>query len=276
MKRILILGSAGMAGHVITKYLNSTNKYKIYTTARDSLYTYPTYELDVYKNLPKLDTIIYNIEPNIIINCIGLLVKTCKENIDKAIYLNSYLPHYLEAITNNTKIKVIHLSTDCVNLGTKGSYSENDIPDEVSNYGKTKAFGEIKNDKDLTLRLSIIGNELKKNGTGLFQWFMKQEGKCSGYTRVLWNGITCLELAKQINKIIDTNLTGLYHLAPDFKISKYELLKLIAEVFNKNIIIEKNNNFVQDKTLVNNRKKEYDPKIPSYKTQLKEMKEFIR
>ena len=276
MKKILILASAGMAGKAITKYLNNTNKYKIYTTARDSLYTYPTYELDVCKNLPKLDTIIYNIQPDVIINAIGLLVKACKENIDKAIYLNSYFPHYLEAITNNTKTKIFHLSTDCVFSGKKGNYSETDIPDETSNYGRSKTFGEIINDKDLTIRMSIIGNELKKNGTGLFQWFTKQEGNCRGYTRAYWNGITCLELAKQINKIINTNLTGLYHLAPDFKISKYDLLKLIAKVFNKDIIIEKNDNFIQDKTLVNNRKREYDPKIPSYEIQLQKMKEFIR
>ena len=272
MLNVLILGSGGMAGSAITDYLNRLNKYTVITTSRTK---HSTYNIDIEKDLGEIGSIITGEEPDIIINCIGLLVKPCQDNHAKAIYINSYFPHYLEYITKNTKTKVIHLSTDCVNIGTKGNYSETDIPDEVSNYGKTKALGEIVNKKDLTLRLSIIGSELKENGTGLFHWFMQQKGSVGGFTKVIWNGITCYELAKQIDKIMDTNLTGLYHLVPDFKISKYELLQLIAKVFNKDITIIRNNNFIQDKTLVNNRKEEYNPNIPCYKSQLQEMKEAI-
>ena len=275
MKKVLVLGNMGMAGNTIYSYLKFLNKYIVFGVAREK-YDYNTFVLDVKENFNKLISIIIKYQPHIIINCIGVLVKNSELNPDNAIYINGYFPHYLETITKNTKTKIIHLSTDCVNNGLKGNYSENDVPNETSNYGRSKALGEIINDKDLTIRMSIIGNEIKKNGTGLFHWFMQQEGRCNGFSRVLWNGITCLELAKQIDKIIGTNLTGLYHLAPDFKISKYELLKLITKVFNKNIIIEKNNDFIQDKTLVNNRKKEYDPKIPSYEIQLNEMKKFIQ
>lgn len=276
MKRILVMGVAGMAGNTINKYLSSLNKYDIITTARNNNYIVPTFILDIETRLPILARIMKDIQPDIVINCIGLLVKQCQDDMAKAIYINSYLPHYLEMLTKNTKTKIIHLSTDCVNNGLKGNYSETDIPNETSNYGRSKALGEIVNDKDLTIRLSIIGNELKKNGTGLFHWFIKQQDKCKGFTRAYWNGITCLELAKQIDKIIDTNLTGLYHLAPDFKISKYNLLQLIAEVFNKDIVIEKDFTTKCDKSLIPSYRRNFQPILPkNYKIMLIEMKNWI-
>ena len=281
MKRILILGSAGMAGHTIYKYLSSLDKYEILTTARNDKYISPNFIIDIERELIRLKAIIYIHRPDIIINCIGILVKEANDNPLKAIYVNSYFPHWLEETTKNIKTKIIHLSTDCVFDGKKinGGYNESNVPNETNWYGKSKSWGEIINDKDLTIRLSIIGDELKPNGTGLFHWFMKQKGTIKGFTKAYWNGILTLELAKQLEKIIDSkyDLRGLYQLVPDFKIAKYDLLHLIQKIFNKNdVVMLQNNDFIQDKTLINNRKDEYDPKIPSYEQQLIEMKLFLR
>lgn len=275
-KKVLILGVNGMAGHRIYEYLNSLNKYDITITARDSYYQY-TVPTDIFKDLDYLKNHINILCPDIIINCIGMLIKPCEENPDKAIYVNSYFPHWLERKTKNTQTKIIHLSTDCVFDGKpKGNNSENDTPTGVGFYAKSKALGEIINNKDLTLRMSIIGDELKENGSGLFVWFMKQKGKINGYNNHYWSGITTLELAKQIDKIIDTDLTGLYHLSPGGGISKYYLLKRIQKIWNKkDVDIISYSTDMIDKTLVNHRQKEYDPKIPSYDVQLQEMKDFI-
>jgi len=230
----------------------------------------------VIKNVDYIKRVIENTQPDIIINCVGILVKASEENHLNALLVNACFPYVLADITKSTPTKIIHLSTDCVFNGKKGKYSENDEPDGEGMYAQTKILGELNDDKNLTLRLSIIGNELKDNGSSLFSWFMRQEGEVKGFARVIWNGITTLELSKQINKIIDKpNLTGIYHLAPDFNISKFHLLRKIARIFNKKIVIKGDYRFRQDKTLVNNRKKEYNPEIPSYETQLIEMKEFM-
>jgi len=275
-KKILIIGSRGMAGHTIFKYLRSLNKYYLIDIARQKL-TPNTLSIDVKKQPNYLRRVIENSQPDVIINCIGILVDACNKDPENAIWINSYFPYYLAKITANTKTKIIHLSTDCVFDGQfQGKYTEKDLPTETNLYGRTKAMGEINNDKDLTLRLSIIGDELKENGTGLFNWFMKQKGNVYGYARVIWDGITTLELAKQLDKIINTKLTGLYHLAPDFNISKFNLLAKINRIWDrKDVLVIPRFKVQQNKTLVNNRKEEYDPKIPDYETQLIEMKEFI-
>ena len=275
MKKILILGSQGMAGHMITRYFQKNSDYKITTVARNFQEPIPDYFTDITTDLNLLKSFIVSSGQDVIINCIGLLVKEADKNPAKAIYINSYFPHWLEEITKNTKIKVIHLSTDCVFYGDKkgGFYTVNDIKNGVGFYAQSKSLGEIINDKDLTIRMSIIGPEIKKKGTGLFHWFMHQTEEVGGYSKAYWNGITTLELAKQIKKIIDkNNYTGLIQLAPNFKISKYNLLKEMAKIWNKNIKINPNSSVKQDKSLESSIK---NIKIVSYKQQLQELKSFM-
>ena len=271
----MIIGSNGMAGHTIYNYLDTLNKYYLMNTARQK-FNKDTLIVDVVEDINFLQRVIRNSQPDIIINCVGVLGKASEENRLYAIAINACFPHVLVDFTKDMKTKIIHISTDCVFDGIQGKYFETDKPTETNVYGKTKALGEIIDDKNLTLRLSIIGDELKKNGSGLFHWITTQSNMIvKGYTKALWSGITTLELAKQIDRIIDTNLTGLYHLAPADDISKYELLVKIIKIFQVSVIVNADNEFRQDKTLVNNRKKEYDPCIPDYETQLMEMKKFI-
>ena len=273
-KTIMILGATGMAGHTIFRYLYSLNKYELINTARQKL-NKDTLIIDVVRDINRLIRVIENSQPDIIINCVGVLIKESEKDSFNACIINGMFPHVLVDITKNMKTKIIHLSTECVFSGLLGKYFETEEPNEINVYGKTKAMGEIIDTKNLTLRLGFIGDELKENGSGLFEWFMRQEREIKGYINAIWNGITCLELAKQIDKIIDTNLTGLYHLTSDSNISKFALLKKIAKIFNKEIVIKASHRGKQNKTLINNRKKEYDPKIPDYETQLIEMKRFM-
>ena len=273
MLKILVLGSNGMAGHIIVNYLNSLNKYTIRTSARSN----SDYNLDIETDLDLLLNAIVDFKPDIIINCIGLLIKACNDNPDKAIYINSYFPHWLEKITNNINTKIIHLSTDCVFSGDKGNYKDTDIKDGIGFYAQSKALGEIINNKDLTIRISIIGSELRKGGSGLFEWFMKQKGVIRGYSECFWSGITTLELAKAIDKLIISDITGLYQLSPNYKISKYDLLNLIKEIWNKtDVIILKDSTVKHNKSLINSDKGIPNYTIPNnYKVMLLEMKEFM-
>ena len=59
-----------------------------------------------------------------------------------------------------------------------------------------KDLGEIMNKNHLTLRTSVIGPELKRDGEELFHWFMSQTGEVNGFTKAIWSGVTTLILAK--------------------------------------------------------------------------------
>lgn len=277
MKRIVVLGSSGMAGHMVYHYLNSMkDKYDVLGISRVEEPGIKSETFDVEDDLYEFVEFLTEYKPNVIINCIGLLVQPSQDDPTKAIFLNSFLPHLLEDMGASLNCKIVHISTDCIFDGTKGPYTEQDWPTEKNWYGRSKALGEIVNNKDLTLRTSIIGPELKDNGTGLFEWFMRQTGEVNGYINVLWNGITTLELAKQIDKILDTNLSGLYHLTPDTSVSKGDLLLLIQKVWRKEdvTITPCYHSEAKNKILLNNRKEEYNPAIPTYVDQLNALRQW--
>ena len=185
------------------------------------------------------------------------------------------MPRYLEKKYQDTKTKIIHLSTDCVFSGNRGSYTETDIPDGETVYDRSKALGEIDNTKDLTFRMSIIGPDSNMHGVGLFNWFMGQQGKIRGFTKAMWTGITTTELARAVDAAIKQDLTGLYHLVPNEPIDKYSLLLLFKEAFNRtDIIIEPYEDFVVDKTLVNKRT-DFDFNVRNYREQIKDMHDWV-
>lgn len=63
-------------------------------------------------------------------------------------------------------------------------------------YDRSKALGELEDDKNITLRNSIVGPDINAEGIGLLNWFMQQSGEIKGYTKALWTGQTTLQLAK--------------------------------------------------------------------------------
>jgi dTDP-4-dehydrorhamnose reductase len=271
--KILILGGKGMAGHMITAYFKQKPEYSVYYTSRDLRDEEGIY-LDVTDST-KLEEVIETIKPNVTINCIGILNEDAANNTKLSFQVNSLLPHQLVKLMERHHGKLIHISTDCVFSGSKGDYKENNLTDGTSIYAQSKQLGEIISDNHLTIRTSIIGPELKDKGIGLFLWFMSQKGKIKGYEKVLWNGVTTLELAKAIETMICQNVTGLYHLGSDEKISKYELLNLMQLIFDKqDVEIIPDSHFVQDRTIKSTRIDFHYP-IPTYKTMLEELKTWM-
>lgn len=276
MKKIIIFGASGMAGHIVHDYLQETGKYEIVTVCNKNKLNEKSLVLNV-QDVNQLNAFAHSSssEADVVINCVGLLVKNSNDDNPKAIMINSFFPKFLEKIYSERKTKVIHLSTDCIFDGLKGkSYLEKDKPTETNFYGRSKALGEINNKKDLTFRMSIIGPEIY-NGTGLFHWFMTQENKVMGYVNMIWNGVTTLELAKAIDAAIEQNLTGLYHLTNNDTISKYSLLKLFAEVFDKKICIEES--FAEkgcDKSILNTRT-DFNFTVKSFEDMIKDLKVWI-
>ena len=272
--KVLVVGSNGMAGHVISKYLTEMG-HAVSTTSRsyDS-----NYFLDV-ENTQVTSKFFNEISTSFdfIVNCVGLLVKDSIDRPDRAAIINGWLPHAIEQSVKNSKTRLIHLSTDCVFDGNRGLYNEKDIHTETNAYGKSKSYGEVNNDKDVTFRMSIIGPELKASGTGLMHWAINgPEKEINGWTNAKWNGITTLELAKCIEKYIqDPKITGVYHLVNnDNEISKYDLLVKILKIFNVDKIVKisegpKNIN----KVLIDTRKLvNFD--IPDYDQMLSELRDW--
>lgn len=272
--RYLVLGCNGMAGHLISYYLQKKG-HDVTGFAMEESKLVKTIVGDA-TDFKSLDKIITDGDYDCIINCIGILNKDADNRKELAIILNSLLPHHLASVTKNSKTKVIHMSTDCVFSGKQGNYTEESEPDGTTFYDRTKALGEINDDKNLTVRMSIVGPDINEKGIGLFNWFMKQEGEIGGYTKVLWTGITTLELAKIMEKASqDKNAVGLINMVNNESITKHDLLHLFKKHFKRdNVTINENPNVVANKSLVRT-KFDFNYQVSSYDKMVEEMSEWV-
>lgn len=270
---VLVLGAGGMAGHVISLYLRDTG-FSVDTLSAHKTLDDQTTLLDVTSK-HEFEEFLNHHEYDVIVNCIGLLVKQSEDRKDIASYINAYLPHFLENKYKESKTKIIHLSTDCVFSGNNAPYKEDSPYDGELFYDRSKALGEIINNKDLTFRMSIIGPDIQEKGIGLFNWFYAQTGEIFGYTKAIWNGVTTIELARGIKSAIEQNITGLYHLVPKDNISKFNLLKLLSTTFDRDDInIKPDDRISLDKTLINTRD-DFKFAVNNYPDMLSEMKNWI-
>lgn len=272
--KFLVLGCNGMAGHTISLYLREKGhdvlgfdlhpSDLITSVAGDAMNAELIKDL-VGKN--KYDTVI---------NCIGILNQFAEKNKAVAVYLNSFFPHYLAQLTEGTDTQVIHMSTDCVFSGNRGHYKEDDLRDGTTFYDRSKALGEIENEKDLTLRQSIVGPDINPKGIGLLNWFLQQHGEVSGYTGAMWTGQTTLQLAKTMETAAKEKVHGLYNMVPDTSISKYGLLLLFNQYIRKEkITVIPSDKITADKSLERTRW-DFTYAIPDYEIMVSELSEWMK
>lgn len=270
---VVVLGSTGMAGHLVAQYLQEQG-YHVFRASRSEKDSILSAKIDV-RDTTFLKTWLDDVQPNVIVNCIGLLQKACDARPDLAVLVNAYFPHWLEHVYAGTGTKVIHLSTDCVFSGDRGGYREDDLPDGRIMYDRSKALGELQNDKDLTFRMSIIGPDIDPEGTGLFNWFMQQHGEIQGFGETFWNGVTTVELARAIDAAIRNGLCGLYQLVPTGKVDKCSLLELIQDTFGlEGIHINRVAGPRMDKSLVNTRT-DFPFTVQPYEKQIADMSGWV-
>jgi dTDP-4-dehydrorhamnose reductase len=256
--KILILGATGLLGAAIFHVLNKDNNLDVSGTIRNpekiSLFNpslvsklYVCADVRIEKCLVDL---LEKIKPNVVINCISLDGnKLKKSNPLDFIFIYSVLPHKLAEICNNIEARLVNISSDGVFSGEKGNYREDDIPDASDIYGLSKRLGEVNHPNSITLRTSMIGPDLSNNH-GLLSWFLKQQGRCNGYTKAIFSGLPTVVLAEIIRDfvIVNPNLSGIYHVAAS-PISKFNLLREIAFAYEKSIEIIPDDKVVIDRSL---------------------------
>ena len=270
--KVLILGSSGLIGHQVYNYLQDNSDFSLSNISYTRKLNNETILLDARKDQYFFDQI-RHIQPNYIVNCIGILIGEANQDPESAMFLNAHLPHRLVNLANNINAKLIHMSTDCVFSGNKQSpYLETDEKDGSDVYAKTKSLGEIVSKNHLTIRTSVIGPEIINASGELFHWFLSQSGII---TKAIWSGVTTIELAKAIKWFISNNTIGLYQLTNGISINKYDLLHLFKKYTNKNIEISKVDGIVTNKSFVDTRQ-EINYQLPTYDEMIRDMVSLIK
>ena len=236
------------------------------------------YDVDV-RHRDRVRTVLGDFRPEVVINAVGIVKQRDEANARlPSLEINALFPHFLAEDCASAGVRLIHMSTDCVFSGDKGGYVESDESDARDLYGRTKFLSELYSDHCLTLRTSIIGLELVRK-SGLIEWFLAQRGTVTGYGKAIYSGFTTMEMGRIIERILARHpeLSGLWHVAST-PISKFELLQMLADKLERNdIIIERDDTLVCDRSLVGSRFEKatgYQP--PDWNVMLEELSTMVK
>ncbi|MBW7845183.1 MAG: dTDP-4-dehydrorhamnose reductase [Bacteroidia bacterium] len=241
MKKALIFGAQGQLGSDIKEHFQSLGIETV-TPTREEL------EITALK---QVKTYICNHKPDVVINCAAYHhVDLCESNPETATQINVTAPKFIARMCNYLNIKFIHFSTDYVFDGAKNSpYTEQDTPNPLNVYGKTKWQGEqqilIENQSALILRVSAIYGKYPcraKNGLNFVQLMLKLS-KEKPFLQVVGDEIVSptatADIAQILPRIIKEDLHGIAHLTSEGSCSWYEFAKTIFELTNTTTPIEK-------------------------------------
>jgi len=278
--RILILGGDGMLGHQLFKHLKPMHDVRV--TLRKDLTAYKrfmqfgtenTYAGVDVSSMDKLAEVLTNFYPDAVVNAIGIVKQLLEANESiPSLEINALFPNRLALLCKNINARMIHLSTDCIFSGQKGNYVEADFSDAEDLYGRTKFLGEVTDSHCLTLRTSMIGQELSRKKS-LLEWFLAQKKTVNGYKKVIFSGFTTLELSRVIEMIMVQYpaASGIYHVSSD-PISKFDLLSLIKEGLKLPIEIIPDESYACDRSLDSSKlRQEFNYSPPSWEEMIDEL-----
>lgn len=175
-----------------------------------------------------------------VINAVGIIKQLIKEDnprdVELAHKVNFEFVKNLNDISERNNVRIIQIGTDCVFSGTVGSYKESDPYEPNDVYSTTKVMGELVSAESMIIRTSIIGKENLRS-VSLLDWVLSRPvgATINGYSNHLWNGVTTLHFARVVSGIIenDSFINGKFHLVPQDKISKLELIREVAYRFGR-------------------------------------------
>jgi dTDP-4-dehydrorhamnose reductase len=260
--RVLVLGAGGMLGHKVCQAFAGHERF--------GLVRRPAAHYDRHRRVfagvelvggidvldgAALEATLRRLAPEAVVNCVGLVKQhEAAEDPYLAVALNALLPHRLARLAAELGARLVHVSTDCVFDGSRGGYRESDRSDATDLYGRSKALGETtpRQTAAVTLRTSFIGRELGRSPHGLLEWLLDQDGGAvDGYVRSIYSGLTALELAGVIRRVVERHpqLSGVYQVGGP-TISKYDLLRLLAETYGLEVEIRPSDEPVVDRSLV--------------------------
>ncbi len=256
--RVLVLGASGMLGNAVFRVLSEKKEWTVFGTARSGeaknffppeLHERIVVGCDV-SSQDALAKLFDQIRPQVVINCISLAKPILAAgNPLEIIPIYTLLPYRLARLCSLIGARLVHISTDGVFSGSKGQYTEDDIPDARDIYGLSKLLGEVNYPHTITLRLSIIGHELQGNN-GLLGWFLSQQERCKCFSRAMFSGLPTVVVGQIIRDYVipQASLFGVYHVAAQ-PISKFDLLRIVAEKYGKSIEMIPLNEPVIDRSL---------------------------
>ncbi|HAR62313.1 MAG TPA: dTDP-4-dehydrorhamnose reductase [Candidatus Margulisbacteria bacterium] len=232
MVKIVIIGSNGMLG---SRFLSDHSKDD-YITGID----YP--DMDI-RNMESIKSLLLEIKPHIVINCAAFTdVDKCEIMKDESYAVNGEGPGNIAKVCNEIDAVLVHFSTDYVFDGLKKTaYCEDDIPNPLSIYGKSKLVGEMNVrrfcSKYFIIRTAWLYGENGKNFVRTIVAAADKNPSLKVVADQLGSPTYTKDLVEISKKLIKTEKYGTYHVTNEGSCSWYEFAGAIFSFLDKQVSV---------------------------------------
>jgi dTDP-4-dehydrorhamnose reductase len=237
-RRILITGASGLLG--LNLALEAARDHKVFGQVNSQALNTNAFTV-VKSNLlvpGAVQRLLEETQPDWVIHCAALAnLDACEADPLQATQLNSEVPRKLAHYVARGGARLLHISTDAVFDGQLGNYTEEDTPNPLSIYARTKLDGERavaeEDPRALIARVNLFGWSLsgKRSLAEFFFNDLSASMPVMGFTDVYFCPLLANDLAHIFLKMLEARLSGLYHVVSSQCISKYEFGVQIARKF---------------------------------------------
>ena len=238
MNKILITGGSGLLGSNIAKLaVSEFDVHATYNKNKVRIKDVHFFQLDLTKKeqLVKIE----QIRPDFIIHCAAITnVDYCEDHPNEAYNQNVLTSINIAEIAKKIRAYLIHISTDSVFDGEKGDYKEDDTPNPINIYGKTKLKAEQNvlstHAHSCVVRTNIYGWN-KRDKFSLAEWMLNKltnNEELPALKDVYFSPILVNDLAEVLFKLQERKYAGIIHIAGSETCSKLDFAYMVAEVFD--------------------------------------------
>ena len=245
MKRIWITGVNGLLGTELRKEYVRHSEWRIVgiarTLSRENSERYSAYPIDI-TDTAALEELLAEEPPQVIVHAAAMTnVDACEENRAECHRINYAATSMLSDMAQRVGAKFVYISTDYVFDGTSGPYRETDPVQPINCYGKAKAAAEAyiagHHEDWLILRTTILFGYVPAyiGKVDFVRWLVNslQQGRQVKIVADQYGNPTYVrDFVRNLYRLIDQNLTGLFHVAGDEWLSRYEFALQIAASWN--------------------------------------------
>jgi len=242
-KKILITGSTGLLGeHLIHSAPTNTTLIGTFHTTEPRIHSKNVrYTMLDLHNIDSIERLVKSTRPNVVIHCASLgNVDYCQTHKEEATRINTHATNAIFTACTSINAKFVFLSTNAIYNGKKPPYNELSTPDPIDHYGVTKFLAEQNlphnSNNVLIVRLmTMYGWNNPKERNNPVTWLINEFKKKSDLhivDDVYNNHLYADDAARAIWKLIDLNKFGVYNIAGPEVMSRYQLARLVASMFN--------------------------------------------
>ena len=245
-KKILIIGASGLVGSTVANYASKNHDLYLVNNKTDfSLHNFPVSNIDLIKNRSGILALIKDYRPDFVVHTAAYpSVDFCESNKQMTDLLHVKITGDIAKACSSIGSQIIYFSTDAVFDGKLSrKYTENDLPNPISYYGKTKLNAEmilLENGTNTVLRTTVIyGWHAKSRFTNWVLDSLKNSQEVSAFTDQFNTPTLVDDIAKAVMHIFTKDKFGLFNAVGTTCLSRYQFSLKLAEKFNldKNLII---------------------------------------